>query len=843
MKKTLLIIFIIFITLAAILFLPQNSPFKKEVIYIAVVGPINRSAETGKGMLKNIRMLRGINMYLDEINRQGGINGKKIEILVADDKSDKMIARKVASQIALEKKATLVLGHYYSSLSIDAGKIYKKYELPAITGSATAEAVTVGNDWYFSVIPNNNFQGGFIANYINKDLKKTSASIIYSMDDYASSLTHSFEKASVNLGIELKNIWRLSDNIKQDELKQIADEFRASDDPGAVFIATYSSHAAQIISSIFSLKLTDQSFEKLKKEGVPENVIAELESLKNREYTEADKFTADLEATIGKDQSLRFNLLILKHAKYPDKNYSFIGSDSLSGKSFIREMMNYPLEKMLPGYYTDGIYVTSPFIGAIANERALGFRNKFIKKYNTEPLWADACYYDAMHVAVEAIKNADIQGKGHIRSDRRKVREALAKISYYKSAVKAITGDIYFDVDGDIKRPYAIGFYNNQKVVPSLSQYQQLNNLKSVDDVFKKALEGEIILVNGKIMTKTRAVFTGTHINEISRLDISKSEYAIDFYLWFRFQGDFNDADIEFKSLTGRVMGKPVMEETEKGITIRLYHITGDFKMDFDFHSYPFTNHFLPIKFRHTKQARSKLIYVPDPLELPKSFTDSFPALRKKSYKEKIQTASVSEPGWKVKDIFRYQDILGTVSSLGSPRLFNSENTINFSQFNTLIKVGRTDQEIFILTKFAPVIALALLLYTVQFNYISRGRLEIQILISMSVLILNAIYHNNEIISYLQTEYFSAIEYAVIVLHILAGLSALLATVIYRLRKREAVTALAVSSAQTEQDISNYRLQIQKTEKRIKFLALAGQIIYPFIVLTVGFLLVYIYWN
>jgi hypothetical protein len=63
-----------------------------------------------------------------------------------------------------------------------------------------------------------------------------------------------------------------------------------------------------------SFKITEQSLEKLKSEGVPDDVVEKLESIKNQESTAEEEFIGVLKTTVGEEQTVRFKSLILKHA-------------------------------------------------------------------------------------------------------------------------------------------------------------------------------------------------------------------------------------------------------------------------------------------------------------------------------------------------------------------------------------------------------------------------------------------------------------------------------------------------------------------------------------------------
>ena len=104
-----------------------------NTLQIAVIGPLS-----GKDSAGGQAMLDGVNLCVAEINERGGISGRKLEVLVYDDQNSKEIARKKAIEIVRDINALAVIGHYYSSTSVEGGKIYKQYGIPAVTPSATA---------------------------------------------------------------------------------------------------------------------------------------------------------------------------------------------------------------------------------------------------------------------------------------------------------------------------------------------------------------------------------------------------------------------------------------------------------------------------------------------------------------------------------------------------------------------------------------------------------------------------------------------------------------------------------------------------------------------------------
>ena len=117
----------------------------------------------------------------------------KIELVVADNKSDKVEAANAAQRLVDQDKVNVVLGSWGSSLSMAAGPIVKGKQIPAIALSATNPLVTKGNDYYFRVCFIDPFQGTVMANYAFKEVKAKKAVIIREVsNDYSVGLAKFF---------------------------------------------------------------------------------------------------------------------------------------------------------------------------------------------------------------------------------------------------------------------------------------------------------------------------------------------------------------------------------------------------------------------------------------------------------------------------------------------------------------------------------------------------------------------------------------------------------------------------------------------------------------------------
>lgn len=163
-----------------------------DVIKIGVFEPMT-GANAGGGQLE-VDGIKLANQLYPEVL------GKKVELVIADNKSDKVEAATAAARLVEREKVTAIIGSWGSSLSMAAGDIVKKGQIPAVGASCTNPLVTQGNDYYFRVCFIDPFQGVVMSNYAFKNLGARKAAIVQEVsNDYAVGLANYFGNNFKNL--------------------------------------------------------------------------------------------------------------------------------------------------------------------------------------------------------------------------------------------------------------------------------------------------------------------------------------------------------------------------------------------------------------------------------------------------------------------------------------------------------------------------------------------------------------------------------------------------------------------------------------------------------------------
>ena len=164
---------------------------KSDVVKVGVFLPLTGDNAAG-GELE----LRGVKLA-HKLHPE--VLGKKVELVVADNKSDKAESASVAARLIEKDKVVTLIGTYGSSLAMAAGNIVKEAKVPAIGTSCTNPQVTANNDYYFRACFIDPFQGTVMANYAFKNGARKVAIVQEVSNDYSVGLAKFFKEAFVKL--------------------------------------------------------------------------------------------------------------------------------------------------------------------------------------------------------------------------------------------------------------------------------------------------------------------------------------------------------------------------------------------------------------------------------------------------------------------------------------------------------------------------------------------------------------------------------------------------------------------------------------------------------------------
>lgn len=166
-----------------------------EPLTLAVVVPVDSRENSAK------EMLRGVAQAQDEFNEEGGVDGRLVEIVVANDGNDPEIASKVARALSDDPTILGVIGHNSSNASKAGLEIYEQAGLPMI--SPTSTSTELEGDLFFRTVPSDAAAAEKLASYANDSLEISKAVVFYNPESsFSTSLKEAFEARFTDLGGE-----------------------------------------------------------------------------------------------------------------------------------------------------------------------------------------------------------------------------------------------------------------------------------------------------------------------------------------------------------------------------------------------------------------------------------------------------------------------------------------------------------------------------------------------------------------------------------------------------------------------------------------------------------------
>ena len=159
-------------------------------INIASVGPM-----TGSNASFGAQLKAGAEMAVADINKAGGVLGKQLVLQIGDDACDPKQAVSVANQMA-SRKVVFVAGHFCSSSSIPASKVYAEEGIIQITPASTNPKFTDEGGWnVFRTCGRDDQQGEVAGKYLATKFKTNKIAILHDNSAYGKGLADETKKS------------------------------------------------------------------------------------------------------------------------------------------------------------------------------------------------------------------------------------------------------------------------------------------------------------------------------------------------------------------------------------------------------------------------------------------------------------------------------------------------------------------------------------------------------------------------------------------------------------------------------------------------------------------------
>ena len=185
LMKLLFVVFGIILISGAVVFAAEQE------IRIGLVGPM-----TGPGVQYGASMREAAQLAVDEINEAGGVNGRKIVLIVEDDESNPAKATSAMQKLVNRDRIAVAIGNYNSACTLAGMLVTERAKVPQLCPISTAAAITEGGSKYiFRNCATNPIQVGQLTQWVFDNLTvgdNNPVAVIYENTDYGNSLSGIF---------------------------------------------------------------------------------------------------------------------------------------------------------------------------------------------------------------------------------------------------------------------------------------------------------------------------------------------------------------------------------------------------------------------------------------------------------------------------------------------------------------------------------------------------------------------------------------------------------------------------------------------------------------------------
>lgn len=160
---------------------------RADEVTIASAGPLS-----GPQAFFGVTWQNGMRLYLDEINKSGGVNGHTFKFVAVDDQADPRQGTLVAQKLCDDDAVKIVLGHFNSGVILPTLPIYAQCGMPDIIFGSNPSLTQQGVTNIVRPVPNDFIQGALPALYARQQMKIDRAAVVNDKQTFGEGVSRIF---------------------------------------------------------------------------------------------------------------------------------------------------------------------------------------------------------------------------------------------------------------------------------------------------------------------------------------------------------------------------------------------------------------------------------------------------------------------------------------------------------------------------------------------------------------------------------------------------------------------------------------------------------------------------
>ena len=196
---------------------------------------------TGGAASEGALQVKAIKLALKQINEAGGVNGKKINLIIVDNQSTNPGALAALDRAVQQEKVLALVGSVKSTQILAMSDAIKNYAIPTMIGGTNASLTRQGNPWLFRVRPDDSIAAGAMVKYIKEDTKFTKIGILHDTDAFGTGGADLVEQGAKAVGLAV--VKRAKYSTKD---KDYTAELLGLKNAGAEIVVLYGTNAEDV---------------------------------------------------------------------------------------------------------------------------------------------------------------------------------------------------------------------------------------------------------------------------------------------------------------------------------------------------------------------------------------------------------------------------------------------------------------------------------------------------------------------------------------------------------------------------------------------------------------------
>jgi len=194
---------------------------------------------TGQNSALGVDGRDGAMLAVEQINSQGGVNGRPIELVIRDDMGTFEGAIMADNELITDEGVFVIIGHMISSTMMSAWPQFKDSGVIFLSPTVSTPELSGIDDNFFRLIPTNSVFSATLADYVMSESAIKKVAIFYDTDNVAFTDTfrQGFEKKYLSVGGEILLDYPFSSSSEPD-FRPVLIELKEQKPDGIFIIAS-----------------------------------------------------------------------------------------------------------------------------------------------------------------------------------------------------------------------------------------------------------------------------------------------------------------------------------------------------------------------------------------------------------------------------------------------------------------------------------------------------------------------------------------------------------------------------------------------------------------------------